>query len=70
MFVLSVFRTEFAQIWREVSNVLAMKDLLYRPLEILVLILMSAQRYPILVAMVLVSILLVLTVVDVITVFK
>ena len=70
MFVLSVFRTEFAQIWRAVSNVLAMKDLLYRPLEILVLILMSAQQYPILVAMVLVSILLVLTVVDVITVFK
>ena len=70
MFVLSVFRTEFAQIWRAVSNVLAMKDLLYRPLEILVLILMSAQRYPILVAMVLVSILLVLTVADVFTDFK
>ena len=70
MFVLSVFRTEFAQIWREVSNVLAMKVLLYLPLEILVLILMSAQQYPILVAMVLVSILLVLTVVDVIMVFK
>ena len=70
MFVLSVFRTEFAPIWREVSNVLAMKVLHYRPLEILVLILMSAQRYPILVAMVLVSILLVLTVVDVFMVFK
>ena len=70
MFVLSVFRTEFAPIWREVSNVLAMKVLHYRPLEILVLILMSAQRYPILVAMVLVSILLVLTVADVFTDFK
>ena len=70
MFVLSVFRTEFAPIWREVSNVLAMKDLHYLPLEILVLILMSAQRYPILVEMVLVSILLVLTVVDVFMVFK
>ena len=70
MFVLLVFRTEFVQIWREVSNVLAMKVLLYRPLEILVLILMSAQRYPILVAMVLVSILLVLTVADVFMVFK
>ena len=70
MFVLSVFRTEFVQIWREVSNVLAMKVSHYLPLEILVLILMSAQRYPILVAMVLVSILLGLTVVDVFMVFR